>query len=111
MISFEDAINDDVAPPRGERGLKYNIESHHFHHECRSPSWGAWIEISFPFSFFPFQKVAPPRGERGLKFNAGDRVRILEDVAPPRGERGLKYHKHGAIQNHGRSLPLVGSVD
>ena len=35
-----------VAPPRGERGLKCSI---HFVTEalikCRSPSWGAWIEM------------------------------------------------------------------
>ena len=36
-----------VAPPRGERGLKYDgyILAFGFP-DCRSPSWGAWIEIS-----------------------------------------------------------------
>ena len=34
---------------------------------CRSPSWGAWIEMSMPSSCVASLTVAPPRGERGLK--------------------------------------------
>ena len=34
-----------VAPPRGERGLKHVTKGlGATMHECRSPSWGAWIE-------------------------------------------------------------------
>ena len=66
---FRAATSPAVAPPRGERGLKYNIESHHFHHECRSPSWGAWIEIFNINTLNKRNRVAPPRGERGLKYH------------------------------------------
>ena len=59
-----------VAPPRGERGLKYEADSRASNVDRgRSPSWGAWIEM-----FIGYKKaadkivVAPPRGERGLKF-------------------------------------------
>ena len=35
-----------VAPPRGERGLKWiDNRDRSLRGECRSPSWGAWIEI------------------------------------------------------------------
>ena len=57
-----------VAPPRGERGLKYTIL-----YACkprragRSPSWGAWIEMELNGDRAVITYVAPPRGERGLK--------------------------------------------
>ena len=34
-----------VAPPRGVRGLKYRCELPGIGTACRTPSWGAWIEI------------------------------------------------------------------
>ena len=34
-----------VAPPRGVRGLKCRGYSGHIVHPCRTPSWGAWIEM------------------------------------------------------------------
>ena len=35
-----------VAPPRGERGLKYKLSGgSQITRVGRSPSWGAWIEI------------------------------------------------------------------
>ena len=82
----------DVAPPRGERGLKSQTrERTHARPERRSPSWGAWIEISVsPFSR-SFAAVAPPRGERGLKLGVANGIKQRVFVAPPRGERGLKY--------------------
>ena len=55
---------------------------------CRSPSWGAWIEIYSGCYSVIKKKVAPPRGERGLKSQG-------QDVELPRVA----------------SLPLVGSVD
>ena len=58
-----------VAPPRGERGLKY--------------SHGTRIHNAL--------RVAPPRGERGLKFCHVVSSCLFIKVAPPRGERGLKY--------------------
>ena len=79
---------------------------------CRSPSWGAWIEIDADGIHAGFYHVAPPRGERGLKLRLMDEdgtlmrrspswgawIEILlaiwdsafSLVAPPRGERGLK---------------------
>ena len=34
-----------VAPPRGVRGLKYDDTLEPELLDCRTPSWGAWIEI------------------------------------------------------------------
>ena len=79
-----------VAPPRGERGLKYDFSIFH-------------ALLGF---------VAPPRGERGLKFFVLRRLFAADVVAPPRGERGLKSLP--CISGHRprlSSLPLVGSVD
>ena len=57
-----------VAPPRGERGLKYeNTKALDDFGEGRSPSWGAWIEIYITGGDGMSEAVAPPRGERGLK--------------------------------------------
>ena len=78
-----------VAPPRGERGLKSSApKGVNKFQVCRSPSWGAWIEIHKNYLLSPFCCVAPPRGERGLKCPA---------LAIDLGDLG--------------SLPLVGSVD
>ena len=78
-----------VAPPRGERGLKYAV-THKFSALLlsRSPSWGAWIEMLDALVFH-----------------------WLYVVAPPRGERGLKYFFSAPLKRCGLSLPLVGSVD
>ena len=78
-----------VAPPRGERGLKYPLPDGIIKiPQRRSPSWGAWIEIVPLSAASSVAMVAPPRGERGLK-------------SPCRKLRAVPY----------RSLPLVGSVD
>ena len=56
-----------VAPPRGERGLKLPELSRANTICSRSPSRGAWIE-TMPISKPKHgNRVAPPRGERGLK--------------------------------------------
>ena len=39
------AIHEKVAPPRGERGLKFANTVNQIYLKRRSPSWGAWIEI------------------------------------------------------------------
>ena len=77
-----------VAPPRGERGLKFSKKKDGIEIISRSPSWGAWIEIRFRRASWAMSAVAPPRGERGLKY-----FNVLHKVAKP------------------PSLPLVGSVD
>ena len=59
-----------VAPPRGERGLKCAAKCVVKVCPCRSPSWGAWIEIHVRPSPDICRLVAPPRGERGLKLLA-----------------------------------------
>ena len=80
--------NSVVAPPRGERGLKWVSLPKLFALCYRSPSWGAWIEIRIDCLYWsPYH------------------------VAPPRGERGLKYLYSVELIQHLLSLPLVGSVD
>ena len=59
----------EVAPPRGERGLKFAKGVVEGKSTCRSPSWGAWIEIARTRCRTPESRVAPPRGERGLKLH------------------------------------------
>ena len=102
-----------VAPPRGERGLKYFAGGHKPPHgQRRSPSWGAWIEIVAEGRRQFYFLVAPPRGERGLKYcDILYNVISVCIVAPPRGERGLKYRLPLAFRLCLASLPLVGSVD
>ena len=39
------SISESVAPPRGVRGLKYDDTLEPELLDCRTPSWGAWIEI------------------------------------------------------------------
>ena len=80
---------NSVAPPHGERGLKYIVHSY----------------ISARLF------VAPPHGERGLKFNIFRKHLTISTVAPPHGERGLKYEVEGFEVYQIRSLPLMGSVD
>ena len=81
-----------VAPPRGERGLKYLRQSRQ--PPCRirrSPSWGARIEMPHSEQICMPSPVAPPRGERGLKCLSASMCADRTQVAPPRGERGLKF--------------------
>ena len=82
-------MDDHVAPPRGERGLK----------------------LDKGFEGVTVQTVAPPRGERGLKLVAGYGIICAIRVAPPRGERGLKPLDTVVMSRLYWSLPLVGSVD
>ena len=78
-----------VAPPRGERGLKCLIRLLLFV-QChrRSPSWGAWIEISMP------QTGRHSTRGRSPSWGAWIEMFILR-------EKVVKIW----------SLPLVGSVD
>ena len=40
-------VRKEVAPPRGERGSKFMLAACRLHPPSRrSPSWGAWIEIT-----------------------------------------------------------------
>ena len=123
-----------VAPPRGERGLKSTTWTQTMQTQRRSPSWGAWIEITHIRCRMALLKVAPPRGERGLKScriesecaartrrspSWGAWIEIALQislsptfsVAPPRGERGLKFIGLSPPAFLSQSLPLVGSVD
>ena len=131
----KDGIEIIVAPPRGERGLKYLYAPFFSSVAAVAPprgERGLKLAICFPFSIAA--KVAPPRGERGLKFHAlmmglysvtrrspswgawiemavGRELDVFASVAPPRGERGLKYPCRVRQLAHQQSLPLVGSVD
>ena len=89
MYEWDGVQYKEVAPPRGERGLKPLVRALVQARKRRSPSWGAWIETGMCWSRpAGYTKVAPPRGERGLKQWAA-----METAARP------------------ESLPLVGSVD
>ena len=68
---------------------------------CRSPSWGAWIEMASANFAVKYTTVAPPRGERGLKCAARSLMSTGGAVAPPRGERGLK-----SMSRHRPAYPL-----
>ena len=101
-----------VAPPRGERGLKYHSHVELSLADCsRSPSWGAWIEIQdfTPTELMPY--VAPPRGERGLKYSYAQEHGIDTRRSPSWGAWIEIYFtiKNEPLSNG--SLPLVGSVD
>ena len=78
-----------VAPPRGERGLKLGPQPLAL---CvlagRSPSWGAWIEISF--------------GGSGSGIQCG---------RSPSWGAWIEMQSLSAVRNIPLSLPLVGSVD
>ena len=90
-----------VAPPRGERGLKFICgKGYAYALLRRSPSWGAWIEITFAARISIILPVAPPRGERGLKCLYRARAYSGQNVAPPRGERGLKFQVHAHVRRH-----------
>ena len=67
----------EVAPPRGERGLKLTA---------------ARIQRIAKY-------VAPPRGERGLKRLWMAVKSQRKKVAPPRGERGLKQKRQYALSH------------
>ena len=67
-LEERDERSKGVAPPRGVRGLKA-VRGALLHRPVsrRTPSRGAWIE-SAPFVTVDLGKqVAPPRGVRGLK--------------------------------------------
>ena len=68
---------------------------------CRSPSWGAWIEILLRRILILNIMVAPPRGERGLKLCHIFPISTNIFVAPPRGERGLKFEPLGNMNCNG----------
>ena len=72
LLGLSQGAISKVAPPRGERGLKYIAQAPRHDGWGRSPSWGAWIEIPLRASALPPFRVAPPRGERGLKCFNGD---------------------------------------
>ena len=86
-----------VAPPRGERGLKLYFCTDYLYEAglCRSPSWGAWIEMCSESIKVISSGVAPPRGERGLK------------SAERRGHAG---HHGGRSPSWGAWIEIQGAV-
>ena len=102
---------------------------------CRSPSWGAWIEINGrQWRPPPTQNVAPHRGERGLKSAArvpsraaysrspswgawieiwwgACAIKSLPRRSPSWGAWIEMCHAKPIITCPAASLPLVGSVD
>ncbi len=101
-----------VAPPCGERGLKFRPSGQRCGKIRRSPLRGAWIEIYSLIRAFAFRIVAPPCGERGLKSPPRHRL-----YARPRRRsplRGAWIEISAAIKSVSlsmSSLPLAGSVD
>ena len=78
-----------VAPPRGERGLKYSAVKQVRRDFSRSPSWGAWIEI---------QIHALSRLSLGCRSPSwGAWIEITRRLT--------------TLSQMNASLPLVGSVD
>ena len=123
-----------VAPPRGERGLKFSFGAalpplarrspswgawieivcvgvYGCVINCRSPSWGAWIEISYEPLILRRANVAPPRGERGLKSTAAARKASRKSRSPSWGAWIEMYALSDNSPGYVMSLPLVGSVD
>ena len=121
-----------VAPPCGERGLKFLFGTENHDNPRRSPLRGAWIEISL-LSSSPTSKgsrsplrgawieilclcvgldgaddVAPPCGERGLKSVVPQPLGHCGIVAPPCGERGLKSRANGFRRNADEVAPPCG---
>ena len=77
-----------VAPPRGERGLKLIVQYLFPARQGRSPSWGAWIEIGILEVFGALLDGRSPSWGAWIEIridNAGAMISL--------------------------SLPLVGSVD
>ena len=81
---------DVVAPPRGERGLKFRCDVHYVGRAL----------------------VAPPRGERGLKFAKGVTEGKSTYGRSPSWGAWIEIYSCGFIGDVKiGSLPLVGSVD
>ena len=112
FMAATSAVRFFVAPPRGERGLKYRREIlDRQPRQGRSPSWGAWIEIRFRRASWARSAVAPPRGERGLKYILpichGD---VVYRRSPSWGA-WIEIRVRPPVKKVAASLPLVGSVD
>ena len=72
-------------PPRGGRGLKYDVPETARWIITSPPSRGAWIEIREKTATALYRLGRPPRGGRGLKLYApAQRLRDLM-VAPLAG--------------------------
>ena len=99
-----------VAPPRGERGLKFSLLWGGIAAPCRrSPSWGAWIEICrFLLSFYKIERRSPSWGA-WIEIHDAREIACDNRVAPPRGERGLKYILSPPRRPLVVSLPLRGA--
>ena len=101
-----------VAPPRGERGLKCRPARSCPQAIRRSPSWGAWIEIACLARLNVAVIGRSPSWGAWIEMVTCWSKPAGYTVAPPRGERGLKFGVIGACKlNLFKSLPLVGSVD
>ena len=100
-----------VAPPRGERGLKYICPREDFEALGRSPSWGAWIEMHLTRVCACRHQVAPPRGERGLKLQPPRPLRQSPPRRSPSWGAWIEIACLARLNVAVMSLPLVGSVD
>ena len=99
-----------VAPPRGERGLKLRRRTRLLQRGRRSPSWGAWIEITAERRRTACQTSRSPSWGAWIEIHTMSGILRARAVAPPRGERGLKSRprsRRGRLTN--RRSPSWGA--
>ena len=90
-VTGADGMAVFVAPPRGERGLKlWHALLFRQARHGRSPSWGAWIEILVHVIVWRVGSRRSPSWGAWIEIRRRSRLIQRQRVAPPRGERGLK---------------------
>ena len=90
--------------PVRERGLKYTLDLLYVRVPCVAPRAGAWIEISYVYSYIEGSLSLPVR-ERGLKLHGKASFSCSSRSLPVR-ERGLKYMRPGIQCSWFPSLPV-----
>ena len=95
--------------PRGERGLKSTRRGKAPRRPRSLPSRGAWIEIMGTGSSPRPCPSRSPRGERGLKYPPPLQGPQRPPGRSPRGERGLKFRGVGLRLEARASLPSRGA--
>ena len=103
-----------VAPPRGERGSKYLSPCPGLPAYCRSPSWGAWIEI---WTFWKGAAADPwslplvgSVDRNAPELDEGDRIveslPLVGSVDRNRYKEGETYHTDGRSPSWGAWIEI-----